>query len=321
MGLLDVIKEIFSIAIAGIAFPGLNLSVKTGLFPIGYPDEESLVLVTSNYYLTHKRVVTSLKRQKIDAWLLIIDTDGVNVWCSSAGGHFTAEKVLAQIEESDLVEAISHRQIILPQLSAAGVDHLILEKSDWEVKFGPIEIDDLGDYLQNNQTKTHEMSRVGFDLQKRIENTVSHNVFISLILVPLVLGVTIIAQPLGFLLQTWSEWLQVNLILLLFYIWFFGFTFGILYPKIPFNSGFLKGILLSAILGPLWSFIFFNNSSLDFTLGFGTLLLYGITIGTDFDGFTPFWGTDFIIKDLILLGGAAIIIVLGLIILPFSIGG
>jgi len=321
MSLLNVIKEIFSIAIAGIAFPGLNLSVKSGLYPIGHPDEKSLVVVTSNYYITHRRVVNSLKRQKIDAWLLIVDTDGVNVWCSSAGGHFTAERVLTQIEESDLLEAVNHHQLILPQLSAAGVDHLILEKADWDVKFGPIEIDDLGDYIRNNQTKTANMSRVGFDLRKRIENTVSHNVFISLILIPLVLGITIIAQPLGFLLQPWSEWLQANVIFLLFYIWFFGFLFGVLYPKIPSNSGFLKGTLLSSILSLLCSLVFFNNSSLDFILGFGTLLLYGITIGTDFDGFTPFWGTDFIIKDLILLGGAANIIVLGLIVIPFSIGG
>ncbi|MFX0123591.1 MAG: hypothetical protein ACFFAE_08100 [Candidatus Hodarchaeota archaeon] len=321
MGILDVFKEVFSIAIAGIAFPGLNLSIKPGLYPIGYPDENSVILVTSNYFVTKKRVVTSLERQEINAWLLLVDTQGVNVWCSSAGGHFTAEKVLAQIEESDVSEAVNHRLLILPQLAAAGVDHSILKNADWEVKFGPIEIDDLGEYLRNNQTKTPEMSEVRFDLRKRIEYALSHNFFISLILIPLILGITILAQPLGFLLQPWSVWLQENIIFLLFYIWIFGCSFGVLHPKIPFNSGFFKGALLSVILVPLSSLIFFNSSPLDFTMGFGTLMLYSTIIGTDFDGFTPFWGTDFIIKDYILLAGATVLIVLGLIITPVLIGG
>jgi hypothetical protein len=321
MSLLNAIKEFFSIAIAGIAFPGFNLNVKPGLYPVGHPGEDSPVLVTSNYFVTQQRVITSLQRQKIDAWLLIINTEGVNVWCSSAGRHFTAEKVFDQIEESDLIEAVNHRNLILPQLSAAGVDHSILTNAEWKVEFGPIEIDDLGEYIRNDHTKSPKMSRVGFPLQKRIENTLSHNVFISLILIPLILGIAILAQPLGFLLQPWSDWLQSNLLFLLFYIWIFGTLFGVLYPKIPFNSGFLKGTILSVILAPICVLLFFNSSPLDITFGTGTLLLYGITIGTDFDGFTPYWGTDFILKDLILLAGAVILIILGLILIPFYIGG
>ncbi|MFX1505275.1 MAG: hypothetical protein ACFFDC_04080 [Promethearchaeota archaeon] len=321
MSLLNVIKEFLSIAIAGIAFPGFNLNVKPGLYPVGHPDEDSPVLVTSNYFVTKRRVITSLQRQKIDVWLLIVNTEGVNVWCSSAGRNFTAEKILAQIEESDVLEAVNHQKLILPQLSAAGVDHSILNNSGWEVEFGPIEIDDLGEYIRDDHIKSPKMSKVCFPLQRRIENTFSHNIFISLILIPLVLGVAILAQPLGFLLRPWSEWLQSNVIFLLFYIWFFGSLFGVLYPKIPFNSGFLKGTLLSVFLVPFCVLLFFNSSPLDFTLGFGTLLFYGITIGTDFDGFTPFWGTDFFLKDLILLTGAIILIILGLILIPFYIGG
>jgi hypothetical protein len=321
MGILDVFKEIFSIAIAGIAFPGLNLSIKPGLYPIGYPDEDSLILVTSNYFITQKRVVTSLERQEIDAWLLVVDTDGVNVWCSAAGGHFTAEKILAQIDDSDLSEAVSHRQLILPQLSAAGVDHLVLKKADWETKFGPVDIDDLGEYILNNHLKTSRMSKVEFHLRKRVEYSISHNVFISLILLPLVLGIAILAQPLGFLLQPWSEWLQKNMIFLLFYIWLFGFLMGILHPIVPFNSGFFKGTIISVFLVPICTFLVFNSSTLDFMMAFGTLLLYGMIVGTDFDGFTPFWGTDFIIKDYILLAGVTVLIILGLIITPFLVGG
>ncbi|MHA2244694.1 MAG: hypothetical protein ACXADY_06960 [Candidatus Hodarchaeales archaeon] len=322
MGILEVIKEGFSIGIAGFAFPGLNLNVKPGLYPIGNPSptEESPVLVSSNYFVTYKRVISSLENQNITAWLLVVDTEGVNVWCSAAGKHFTAEKILAQIEDTDLSESINHRQLILPQLSAAGVDHLILKKAEWEVKFGPVDIKDLGEYLQNDQSKSTEMSTIEFGLKRRIENSISHNVFISLILLPLVLGISILAEPLEFLLQPWAIWLQTNIFFLLFYIWIFGFLIGVLYPMIPFNSGFFKGTILSIFLVPLCTLSLFTNSTLNFSMGFGTLLLYGIIISTDFDGFTPFWGTDFMIKDYILLAGVATIIIFGLIVIPFIIG-
>ncbi len=323
MTMLDIFKEVFSIAIAGLAFPGFNLNVKPGLYPIGNPrpSEESSVLVTSNYFVTYKRIVSSLEKQSISAWLLVVDTEGVNVWCSAAGGNFTAEKILAQIADTDLTEAINHRQLILPQLSAVGVDHIVLKKAEWEAKFGPVYIEDLSEYLQNNQSKSTKMSQVEFNLKKRLENSISHNVFISLILLPLVLGISILAQPLGFVLQPWAKWLQANVLFLLFYIWFFGCLIGILYPVVPFNSGLFKGLILSILLVPLCTMLFFTSSTLDFIIGFGTLLLYGSIIGTDFDGFTPLWGTDFIIKDYILLAGAAVVIIFGLIIAPFIIGG
>ena len=164
------------------------------------------------------------------------------------------------------------------------------------------------------------MSQVEFNVKKRLENSVSHNVFISLILIPLVLGIQVLAQPLGFLIQPWSQWLFRNIFFLFIFIWVFGLFFGFLYPVIPFNSGILKGTILSFFLIPICSFLFFNSSTLDFVLGFVTLLLYGIVISTDFNGFTPLWGTDFLIKDYIILTGVVAIIVLALIASPFLIG-
>lgn len=320
--MMNMFKEVISIVIAGLAFPGLNLNVKPGLYPIGNPDptEKSPVVVTSNYFVTFKRVVSSLERQNITTWLLVVDTEGINVWCSAVGGSFTAEKILAQIEDTHLSESIEHRELILPQLSAAGVDHLILKNAEWEARFGPINIDDLSEYLQNDHVKSAKMSQVEFNVKKRLENSVSHNVFISLILIPLVLGIQVLAQPLGFLIQPWSQWLFRNIFFLFIFIWVFGLFFGFLYPVIPFNSGILKGTILSFFLIPICSFLFFNSSTLDFVLGFVTLLLYGIVISTDFNGFTPLWGTDFLIKDYIILTGVVAIIVLALIASPFLIG-
>ncbi|MHA2225197.1 MAG: hypothetical protein ACXAC8_08325 [Candidatus Hodarchaeales archaeon] len=48
MSVSGTIMEFFSIAIAGIAFPGFNYHVTPGLYPIGHPTDESPILVTAN---------------------------------------------------------------------------------------------------------------------------------------------------------------------------------------------------------------------------------------------------------------------------------
>ncbi|MFX0087540.1 MAG: hypothetical protein ACFFAU_17955, partial [Candidatus Hodarchaeota archaeon] len=157
-----------------------------------------------------------------------------------------------------------------------------------------------------------------FPLKKRIENTISHNCFISLILLPLILLIDILAHPIAFL-RPWADWLLPNILFLLLYIWIFGLLFGIIYPILPFKSGFLKGIIISIIIAPICALLFFNNSNLDLFMSVSTLLFYSTAISTDFDGFTPLYGMDFFEKDLIILAVFSIIIVLGLIIAPLLI--
>ena len=246
---------------------------------------------------------------------MVVDTKGVNVWCSAAGKNFTAEKVLSQIKNSNLLNSVSHRKLILPQLSAAGIDHMRLKQEGWDAKFGPIDINDIGEYLSNSCSKNPAISQVRFPVQKRIENSISHNVFITLILLPLILLVNILANPIGFL-RPWSEWLLPNVMFLFVYIWVFGLIYSILYSRIPFKSGFLKGLLISIPFVSFCAFIFFNETTLDFILSIGTLLLYSTVISTDFDGFTPIVGMDFFEKDLILLALFSVIIVLIVIIAP-----
>jgi len=315
MSVNSFLKELISVFITGIAFPGFNFQQKPGLYPIGAPSEKSPILITSNYFITVKRVISSLKNQKIDSWLLVVDTAGVNVWCSAAGGNFTAERILQQIEKVKLREKLSHKNLILPQLSAAGVNHIILKEAGWNARFGPVEIRDLGAYLKNNLEKSNKAKTKSFPFKERLELSIGHNFFISLILLPFVLLVELLRNPLPFL-SPWAQWLVANILFLLFYIWMFGFLVAILYPFIPFKSGFLKGLILSIAIIPIVGFLLFSSSSLEFILAFGSLIIYGTAISTDFDGFTPLHGMDFFEKDLILFAGVALLVVVGLIIFP-----
>ena len=93
--------------------------VKPGLYALGTPNAAAPVLVTANYKLTFDQLRSSL--DDLDAWLLVVDTRGINVWCAAGKGTFCAEEVARVVLETRLAEIVDHRRLVLPQLSAPGV--------------------------------------------------------------------------------------------------------------------------------------------------------------------------------------------------------
>ncbi len=75
--------------------------VRTGLYAVGHPDADSPVLVTGNFDLTVRRLVQAIDG-KVNVWVLVADSAGINVWCAAGGGYFTAEKVIAAVKSSHL---------------------------------------------------------------------------------------------------------------------------------------------------------------------------------------------------------------------------
>jgi NAD-dependent dihydropyrimidine dehydrogenase PreA subunit len=156
-------------------------SSKTGLIRIGNPDRHSPVLLTCNFHLTVERVKRALKG--IDAYLLVANTKGMNVWCASKGGSLTAHEVLSMLKTSGIEGLVNHRDIILPQLAAPGIDAKTLkEKTGWNVIWGPIYAKDIPDFIKNNFRKTPEMRQVRFSLIQRIEMAVAWAFPISVLL-------------------------------------------------------------------------------------------------------------------------------------------
>ena len=140
--------------------------VKPGLYALGRPDASAPVLVTANYKLTFDQVRTSL--HAIDAWLLVIDTRGINVWCAAGKGTFCAEEVARMVGESRLAEVVSHRRLVLPQLSAPGVAaHEVKEACGFRVTFGPVRAADLPAFLAAGMKAGAEMRKVSFDVRDR----------------------------------------------------------------------------------------------------------------------------------------------------------
>ena len=141
-------------------------TVRPGLYRLGNPDENSPVLASANYTLSFDALRSALSG--IDAYLLVLDTKGINVWCAAGKGTFGTAELVRSIEWSDLAHVVRHRTIILPQLGAPGISWPeVLRCSGFKVEYGPVRAGDLPRYLKTH-TATPEMRSVRFPLADRL---------------------------------------------------------------------------------------------------------------------------------------------------------
>ncbi len=208
--LRDLLLDILQTCLRVLPWP-----TEPRLIAVGRPGRDAPVLLTCNYDLTVRRVLHALRGQ--NAYLLLAPTRGVNVWCAAAGGHFTAHQVISILRTSGIAARVDHRRLILPQLSATGVERkLIEERTGWHAVFGPVEARDLPPYLAAHR-KTDAMRQVRFPLSRRLEMAVSWAFPIS------VIGGAILALgwphllP-GFLVMVWAAALG----LFAFFPWLFN---------------------------------------------------------------------------------------------------
>jgi NAD-dependent dihydropyrimidine dehydrogenase PreA subunit len=154
---------------------------KTGLIKIGNPGEDSPVFLTCNYHLTVQRVKRALKR--MDAFLLVANSRGINVWCAAAGGHLTNHEVISVLKTSGIENVVAHKKVVLPQLAAPGVEaKIIKQKTGWRVIWGPVYAKDIPHFLKNKLKKTKAMSGVTFTWIKRLEMAVAWAFPLSVVL-------------------------------------------------------------------------------------------------------------------------------------------
>jgi hypothetical protein len=148
-------------------FGRARYSIAPGLYAIGTPSGDSPVLVTANYKMTFDIVRRDM--HDLDAWLLVLDTRGVNVWCAAGKGTFGTDEILRQVRRTALGEVVNHRTLIVPQLGAPGVAaHKVSKACGFKVVYGPIRSRDLPAFLNNNLKVTPAMRRVTFSCSERL---------------------------------------------------------------------------------------------------------------------------------------------------------
>ncbi|MCX7007315.1 MAG: mercury methylation corrinoid protein HgcA, partial [Kiritimatiellaeota bacterium] len=105
----------------------------------------------------------------MNAWLLVLDTKGINVWCAAGKGTFGTDELVRRIGESRLHERVAHRRLIVPQLGAPGIAaHEVRKQTGFAVVYGPVYAADLPAFLHANLQATPAMRRIRFSALERL---------------------------------------------------------------------------------------------------------------------------------------------------------
>jgi hypothetical protein len=145
----------------------MNYYVNPGLYCTGNPDSNSPVLVTANYKMSFDSLRKELSG--LSAWILVLDTKGINVWCAAGKGTFGTKEIIDRIDKVKLSSVVSHRTIILPQLGAPGISaHEVAKHSGFKVVFGPVRARDVKAFIATGLKADREMRTVNFPFIDRL---------------------------------------------------------------------------------------------------------------------------------------------------------
>ncbi len=278
---------------AALARLGLNRDryrIVPGLYCVGEPDPVSPVLVTANYKLSFDALRKELR--DVDAWVLVVDTHGINVWCAAGKGTFSTEEVAHWVRASGLEQVVSHRELVLPQLAATGVAaHRLRRLCGFSGRFGPVAARHLPEYLglADRKNPPEAMRRVTFALKERAVLAPVEVVLLWKTLLAMALGVLLLSGLGPHVFSFVSGWARGGWGLAATAAGVLAGTVAVplLLPWLPGRAFSLKGAWLGVVAGTAvgWA------SGLGLAAGAGLCLwatALASYLGMNFTGSTPF---------------------------------
>ncbi len=276
----------------------MRYSVEPGLYALGEPDANSEVFVTANYKLTFDILRKSLKG--LNAWILVLDTKSINVWCAAGKGTFGTDELIKRINEAELHKVVNHRKIIVPQLGAVGVNAMTVQRqTGFRVHFGPVYAKDVPAYVNAGYKKTDEMRLVKFTMLDRLIltpmeiNPAMKRFPLFALIVLLLFGL----QPSGIIFKDALSGGLPLLMLGLTSIFSGAFITPVLLPFIPFRSFAVKGW----IAGMIFTSAIMKTMSLDVLPAVSSYIFFPLAssyIALQFTGSTTFTGMSGVRKEL-----------------------
>ncbi len=128
--------------------PQRPMTVTEGIFEINNPDENSPVMVTTNFALTYFIVSGEIEASKVPSWLLIKDSEGLSVLTAWAAGKFAGDDVGMFVKKCGIADKIKHKELIIPGYAAAIVGDVEEELPGWTITVGPREAAHLPAFLK-----------------------------------------------------------------------------------------------------------------------------------------------------------------------------
>jgi hypothetical protein len=278
-----------------------SYTVSPGLYGIGNPDRTSEVLVTANFKLTFDHLRKELAG--IHAWILVLDTKGINVWCAAGKGTFSTRELVKRIKASFLEKIVDHKRVILPQLCATGVSARAVKKqSGFRVIYGPVRAKDIPAFLNNDKTADKTMRQVTFSLYERFILT---PVEIRMVLKPALMFALTIFILSGFgpgvfsFTGVWERGWPAFFALLTG-IFSGAFATPVLLPHIPSRQFAVKGIISGTVFALV--FLLLSAAATHGISGILALFFFSVTVSSylamNFTGATPFTSPSGVEKEM-----------------------
>jgi len=277
-----------------------NYKIAPGLYGIGNPDENSPVMVTANYKLSFDTLRKDL--ENVNTWILVLDTRAINVWCAAGKGTFSTGEVVRLVKKTQLDKVVTHKTLVLPQLSATGVSATQVKKeSGFSVVWGPVHSNDISSFLEDGM-KTNKSKRVvTFSFGERL---VLIPVELSLAIKPAlwVLLILWILSGIGPDVFSLSSALHRGLIAVIAVL--SGIAAGaiavpLLLPWLPFRAFSIKGAITGAFAALVVIFAFMKTIHVWAVLG---ILLLTVAVSSylamNFTGSTPFTSPSGVEKEM-----------------------
>jgi hypothetical protein len=280
----------------------MDYAVPPGIYALGSPDENSDIFVSANYKLSFDVLRKAL--DGLSAWILVIDTKGINVWCAAGKGTFGTDELIGRIKTHKLDMLVTHRRIITPQLGAPGIDADAIQKeTGFRVSYGPVRASDIKAYIAADYKATKEMRSVKFGLLDRLILTpIELNpAFKALPLLALAILLIAGIQPQGILYQSILKDGLPMLVMFIFSILSGAFLTPVFLPFIPFRSFAAKGWLLGTLItGLSFAYLPYFRPANIFYAVFGLLVFpaFSSYLALQFTGATTFTSISGVKKEI-----------------------
>lgn len=122
-------------------------TVEPKVYEICNPDEESPVLVTTNFALTFFNVFSEAESSRVPVYLAILNTQGFGVQTAMGAGKFDSTIIADYLRKNGLDDKLKTKRLILPWIAGRVKHGLKDDLPDWEVYVGPRAINRLAPFL------------------------------------------------------------------------------------------------------------------------------------------------------------------------------
>jgi acetyl-CoA decarbonylase/synthase complex subunit gamma len=128
--------------------PQRPMTVTEGIYEINNPNENSPVMVTTNFALTYFIVSGEIEASRVPSWLLIKDSEGLSVMTAWAAGKFAGDDVGMFVKKSGIADKVKNHELVIPGYAAAIAGDVEEELPDWKIVVGPREAAHLPGFLK-----------------------------------------------------------------------------------------------------------------------------------------------------------------------------